>query len=143
VRFFKQHSKRKEKFVMGRFQGVAQAIADRIRKGPVTAEELPSIMEETSGRECPSFNCYPGTGTPGCEYQAVFISLICKTYALGLGHLGFRKAIDLIIKHMFKYCPGFTREFLFITDSWDPELFFHSITLGVSSSQSSFSMSMP
>jgi hypothetical protein len=106
---------------MGRFQGVAQAIADRIRKGPVTAEELPSIIEETSGRECPPFNCYPGTGTPGCEYLAVFISLICKTYALGLGHLGFRKAIDLIVKHMFKYCQRSTWEFLFITDSWDPE----------------------
>ena len=105
---------------MGRFQGVAQAIADRIRKGPVTADDLPSIIRETSGGECPSFNCYPGTGTQGCQYLAVFISLICKTYALGLDHWAFPKAIGRIIKHVFKDCQD-TREVLFITDSWDPE----------------------
>ena len=104
---------------MGKFQGMAQAIADRIRKGPVTAEELPNIMREALGGDFGWFNCFPGEPGAGCEKMAMFISLICKTYAIGLGHLVFRNAINKIVRHVFRDCPD-ARDVLFITDSWDP-----------------------
>ena len=104
---------------MGKFQGMAQAMADRIRKGAVTAEDFPNIIRDARGEDFGRFNCFPGRPGSGCQETAVFISLICKTYAIGVGHLGFRNAINKIVKHVFRDCPD-TRDVLFITDSWDP-----------------------
>lgn len=106
---------------------VAERILDRIKKcnvneaAAITTKDLVELVGANSGL----VNCYPGFPDNACCRKAFFISLTSNRYisSRGGGHLTFRKALEVFVRHMQGYCKGRTEVAIFIIDSWDPDSF--------------------
>jgi hypothetical protein len=135
---------------MGKFQEIAQAIADMLEKPEREDERWPSDFgrgeEPNRGEKIwppddllgkisrikghlpgikGDINLYP-YGEPGrcCDF-ALFLSLQTVAYIepRSRGHMSCARAIEEIVKHMQGKCPDITREALFLTDYWDGAAF--------------------
>ena len=124
---------------MGQFQETINTIKDQIkertlakeyaaRSGDISARdlgikrgELPEIVSRSVGSEV---NCYPGIPGSVCHNKAFFISLKSPRYIQGnRGHLSFRQALELLVKHMQGTCSGKTRSAILLCDNWDARAF--------------------
>ncbi len=99
---------------------VGEEIADRIAHRIGDGERIRSadISEMIPG----DVNCYPSNRKGGCKRVAYFISLKSKRYAIGGGHLTFRKALERLVQHMQGSCPEITEVAILLSDSWDAEV---------------------
>jgi len=94
------------------------------------AENLPLIIatsvRETVYRDGMSgINCYPGIPNSPCFERAIFMSLNSKKYKPNskVKPLSFNDALMKIVQHMQGYCFEETKKAIFITDSWNEDIF--------------------
>jgi hypothetical protein len=109
---------------MGKYESAARRIAEAMHeaKSPgkgIRTQDIPGIIG--CGGEVA--NCYPGIPGSVCCREAFFVSLTSKQYVIGKGHLSFRGAIELVVKHMQGPCKGITKVAIIIADSWDPSAY--------------------
>ncbi len=108
---------------MSELTDIAQRLARRLAEA--SAEDgisVPAIVDIVSGSgRGEAINCYPGIPCHDCHGLAVFVSLTSPEYkGKHRGHLTFRKAVEMLIRHMQGTCARHTHGAVLIVDSWDP-----------------------
>lgn len=111
---------------MSEFQEVVNAIVEDIFRASMEENggiSINSLGEIVVGHFGGGINCYPSTTSGVCHEIALFVSLSSNKMKKGRGHLPFRVALEMVVKHMQGYCPEKTRVAILITDSWDNNVY--------------------